>query len=87
MDKKLKILGIIAITLGVIAALLVILPYGLFLSLPAGFLGMITSTSYVYFDTKYQINSKKITPGVIGILLSSIPIIVILVIIIISKNK
>lgn len=87
MQNKIKILGILAISLGALSAILCVLPYGLFLSLPTGFLGMITSTIYVYTDTKYQINTKKITPGIIGILLSSIPIILILVIIIMSRFK
>lgn len=87
MEKKIKILGIAALSLGAIASILCILPYGLVLSLPMGFLGMISSTIYVYFDAKHQINTKKITPGIIGILLSSIPIILILVIIIMSRFK
>ena len=86
MEKRIKILGIIALSLGIIAALLCILPYGLFLSLPTGFLGMLTSTTYVYFDTKYGISKKKLSLGVIGILLSSIPIILVLAIIIMSKR-
>lgn len=86
MEKRIKILGIIALSLGIISALLCVLPYGLFLSLPSGFLGMLTSTTYVYFDTKYGISKKKLSLGVIGILLSSIPIILVLAIIIMSKR-
>lgn len=87
MQNKIKILGVVAVSLGVLSALLCIVPYGLFLSLPAGFLGMLTSTAYVYYDTKYQISTKKLTPGLIGIVLSSIPIIIVLAIIIMSRNK
>ncbi len=87
MHQKIKILGIASVILGALAALLVVVPYGLFLSLPAGFLGMLTSTSYVYLDTKHQVSTKKISPGIIGILLSSIPIIIVLAIIIMSKIK
>ena len=87
MQNKIKILGVIAISLGALSALLCIVPYGLFLSLPAGFLGMLTSTAYVYYDSKYQINTKKLTPGLIGIILSSIPIIIVLAIIFMSRNK
>ncbi|MBL0328764.1 MAG: hypothetical protein IPP64_04940 [Bacteroidetes bacterium] len=86
MEKRIKILGIIALSLGIISALLCVMPYGLFLSLPTGFLGMLTSTTYVYFDTKYGISKKKLSLGVIGILLSSIPIILVLAIIIMSKR-
>lgn len=85
-NKKLQILGVFAVCLGFLSAALCFMPYGLFLSIPAGFLGMITSTIYVYYDTKYQFNTKKITPGIIGIILSSIPIISILIIILMSKK-
>jgi uncharacterized membrane protein YbaN (DUF454 family) len=87
MEKKLKIVGIASIALGILAALLCIVPYGIFFSLPIGFLGMMASTIYVYFDTKYEINTKKITAGIIGIILSSIPILVVLAIIIMSRFK
>jgi len=86
MNKNLQILGVAAVCLGFLSAVLCFLPYGLFLSLPTGFLGMISSTIYVYYDTKHQINTKKITPGIIGIILSSIPIISILIIIFMSKK-
>lgn len=85
MNKKMQILGVVAVCLGFLSAVLVFLPYGLFLSLPTGFLGMITSTIYVYYDTKHQISTSKITPGIIGIFLSSLPIIAILIIIFMNK--
>lgn len=88
MQKKIKILGIASVAIGIIAILLILVPYGLFLSLPVGFLGMILSTIYVYLDTKYSINTKKLTAGLIGMLLSSIPILIVLFIIIMSRlNK
>ena len=87
MQKQIKILGIASITLGVLSAIIWMLPYGLMLALPIGFLGMVISTIYVYMDTKYEINTKKITPGIIGIILSSIPIIIVLIIIIMSRFK
>ena len=87
MQKQIKILGIASLALGVLSAIIWMLPYGLMLALPIGFLGMVISTIYVYLDTKYELNKKKITPGIIGIILSSIPIIVILIIIILSRIK
>lgn len=88
MQKKLKILGVISIAIGILSALLCFVPYGLFLSLPVGFLGMICSTIYVYIDTKNNINTKKFTAGITGLILSSIPIIIVLIIIIMSRlNK
>jgi hypothetical protein len=88
MQKNIKILGIACIVIGLIASLLCLIPFGLFLSLPVGFLGMITSTIYVYIDTKNNINTKRFTPGIIGMILSSIPIVIVLFIIIMgSLNK
>ncbi|HEY0029628.1 MAG TPA: hypothetical protein VGC65_02630 [Bacteroidia bacterium] len=85
MQKKLYILGIVSIILGLGAALLCFAPYGIFLSLPIGFLGMICSTIYVYFDTKNSINKSKFTPGIFGMILSSIPILIVLYIIVMGS--
>ncbi len=87
MHKKIKILGIISIVIGVLAAVLCLVPYGLFLSLPVGFLGLILSTIYIYMDTKYSINTKKVTAGVIGMILSSLPILFVLFFIIMGSLK
>lgn len=85
MQKQIKILGYASITLGIISAIIWMLPYGIVLALPIGFLGMIISTVYVYTDMKYQINTRKFTLGIWGIILSSIPILVVLVLIIMSR--
>jgi hypothetical protein len=87
MQKQIKLIGIASLTLGVLSAIIWMLPYGLMLALPIGFLGMVVSTIYVYIDTKYELTTKKITPGIIGIILSSIPIIIVLIIIIMSRIK
>lgn len=70
-----------------LAATLLSLPYfsGLFMALALSFIGMICSSIYVYLDTKYEINTKKITPGIIGMLLSSVPVLMILASIIIRS--
>ena len=85
MQKQIKILGFASITLGIISAIIWMLPYGMVLALPTGFLGMVISTIYVYLDMKYQVNTKKFTLGVWGIILSSIPILVVLTLIIMSR--
>ncbi len=74
MQKKLKILGIAAIVIGCMAGLLCIVPRGFFIAIPVGFIGMICSGIYVFIDTRQEINTKKITPGIIGMLLSSLPV-------------
>ncbi|MGQ0827637.1 MAG: hypothetical protein ACT4ON_04495 [Bacteroidota bacterium] len=87
MEKKIKVIGICSLILGSIAALLCIVPVpaGVFFAVLVGFLGTICSSIYIFIDTRYEINTKKITPGVIGLLLSSIPIVLILTVIILSK--
>lgn len=85
--KNLKILGIASVTIGVIAALLCFAPYGVFLSLPAGFLGMICSCVYIFLDMKNDVNTKRFTPGVIGVILNSLPILFVLIIIIMTYFK
>jgi hypothetical protein len=87
MQQRIKILGIISIGIGIIAALLCTTPNGLILSLPVGFVGMICSCIYIYIDTKNSINTKKITPGIFGVILNSIPILIILALIIMSHFK
>ena len=85
MEKQIKILGYASLALGIISAIIWMLPYGMLLALPMGFFGMIISTIYVYVDMKHQINTRKFTPGIWGIILSSIPILVVLVLIIMSR--
>jgi len=91
MKKRLKILSISSISLGVLAAGLSLLtfvisfPFAFFFAILIGFLGLISSTFYIFIDTKYQINTKRFTPGVIGMILSSTPILFMIGIIILSK--
>jgi len=83
MENRLKIIGYIAIALGTIAALLA--PYYLIYAIPVGFFGMITSTIYIFIDTRNEINTKKFTAGMLGLLLGSIPVLFILAIIILKQ--
>jgi len=87
MENKIKIIGVCSIVLGSIAALLCIIPIssGVFFAVLTGFLGTICSSIYIFIDTRNEINTKKITPGVIGLILSSIPIVLILAVIVLSK--
>ncbi len=89
MEKRLKIIGIISIMLGSLAALFCVIPFPgvVFFAILAGFLGMVCSSIYVYIDTKHEVNTKRLTPGIIGMILSSFPIIFMLAIIIMSKLR
>ena len=79
MPKKIKLLGIISIVIGSISALLCLSPRALIFSLPFGFIGMICSCIYIFIDTRGELSTKKITPGIVGVLLSSIPVLLILI--------
>jgi FtsH-binding integral membrane protein len=88
MEQKIKILGLASIGIGIISALLIFFGIkGLFLSLPVGFLGMICSCTYIFFDTKYSINKNRFTAGVLGVILNSIPIVLIMILILVNKGK
>ena len=79
MQKKLNVLGVVAIVIGCVAGLLCIVPHGFFIAIPVGFIGMICSGIYVFVDTRHEINTKKITPGIIGMGLSSLPVLFMLI--------
>lgn len=83
-SQRLKILGFFSIAIGALTALLCLFPGLLLFALPLGFSGMICSSIYVYIDTKNEINTRKITPGIIGLLLSSSPVLLILAFVIIN---
>ena len=89
MQKTIKILGIISITIGAATALLCILPISgaPIIALPIGFIGMVFSCIYIFIDTQKELSTKKITPGIIGLLLSSTPVILILIFTIINHFK
>ena len=87
MQKKIKLLGIISIVIGSIAALLCLSPVTLIYSLPVGFIGMVCSCIYIFIDTRDELSTKKFTPGVIGVLLSSIPVLLIVTFTIIHHFK
>jgi len=85
MKKTVQILGIVSLILGVSATAVSFLPYGLVIGLMIGFVGMIISTIYIFLDMKHEVNTKKITPGLIGMFLSSVPVLIILGITIYNK--
>ena len=92
MEKRLKILGYISVGFGALAAFLCVAPvlgigftFAVFFAILAGFVGMVTSAIYVFIDTRHEINKHKFTAGVLGMLLSSVPIVFMLAVIIMSK--
>jgi hypothetical protein len=89
LQKQLKLLGIASIVIGSISALLCLTTIQWFIyAIPLGFVGMMCSGIYVFIDTKNEINKKRITPGIIGMILSSVPVLFILTFMIIHHfNK
>lgn len=89
MQNKFKLLGILSIGIGMLTALLCILPIAgaAVISLPFGFVGMICSCIYIFIDTQKELSTKRFTPGIIGLLLSSTPVILILFFSIINHFK
>lgn len=85
MEKKLKILGIVSLLFGAAAALLCLFPGGILYAMPLGFVGMICSSAYVFYDTRDEVNKSQITPGIIGIVLSSIPVVLVVVFTVMNK--
>lgn len=79
MNRTLKVLGILSVLFGTCAALICLYPKGIFFALLAGFAGMICSTAYIYIIFRYPDSNQKFSPGIIGILLSSVPVLIILI--------
>lgn len=86
-ERKIKILGIVSLILGAFSAMFCLFPGGIIIAMPIGFFGMICSSIYIYIDTRDDINTSKITPGIISMFLSSIPVLLILSFTIINHFK
>jgi hypothetical protein len=85
MEKLTLTVGRIALFLGGAAALLtafsLIKPFFLvvLLALFSGLLGFMTSSVYIILNLRFQVNTRKMTPGLIGLFLSSLPVLYILI--------
>ncbi|MBI2271965.1 MAG: hypothetical protein HYU69_16620 [Bacteroidetes bacterium] len=87
MVKTINILGNISIIIGLIAAILCAVPFGIFYAITTGFVGFLCTTVYIGLNTRHQVNTKKLNPGIIALLLNSVPLLYILIGIIITKLK
>jgi hypothetical protein len=86
MEQRLKLLGILSVGAGLLAAGLCVFGFQLFLlALMVGFIGMLISTVYIFLDVRNEINTKKFTAGVLGLILSSFPVLMLMIIIVIRK--
>lgn len=77
-----KISGYLALFFGTIAVLFTLQSFSspsfLMLALPAGVLGYIASIAYIFIKTKREVKTGIFNQGIVGMLLSSVPVAVIL---------
>jgi hypothetical protein len=77
-----KLSGILSLVFGTLSCLILIKPYLLMFALLSAIIGFIFSTLNIYMNAKYEITKKAFSVGYIGMMLSSFPVIFLLVIII-----
>lgn len=74
-----KISGYASVIFGAAAALTLINPFWLFFALLFAIIGFIFSTINIYINAKYEVSKSNYCLGHIGVILSSIPVIVLLI--------
>jgi hypothetical protein len=77
-----KLSGILSLVFGTLSCIILIKPYLLMFALLSAIIGFIFSTLNIYMNAKYEITKKAFSVGYIGMMLSSFPVIFLLVIII-----
>lgn len=76
-----KLSGYASVLFGAGACLTLINPFFLFYSLLFAIIGFIFSTINIYLNAKYEITGKNFSLGYVGIILSSVPVIFLMVLI------
>jgi len=76
-----KLSGILSVILGAAASLTLINPRYLFYSLLFSIIGFVFSTVNIYLNAKYEITKGNFTLGHVGVILSSVPVIFLLILI------
>jgi hypothetical protein len=85
MEKLTRLIGNLALILGIIAASLTLfflikpIPVCLIIALMTGLFGFISSSVYVMLNLRYVVSVKKINPGLVSMFLSSAPVILVLI--------
>jgi hypothetical protein len=77
-----KLSGILSLVFGTLSCLILIKPYLLMFALLSAIIGFIFSTLNIYMNAKYEITKKAFSVGYVGMMLSSFPVIFLLVLII-----
>lgn len=82
-----KISGYLSIVFGVLCCIFIVMvvlnnnPLFLMLSLINTFLGFISSVTNIFLNTKYEISKKKLSLGIAGLILSSVPVVFLMILI------
>lgn len=76
-----KLSGILSVVFGGVASLMLINPYYLFFALLFAILGFALATVNIYLNAKYEITKGNFSLGHVGVILSSIPVIFLLILI------
>lgn len=77
-----KLSGILSLVFGTLSCLILINPYLILFALLASVIGFVFSTINIYLNAKYEITKKSFSLGYLGMILSSFPVIFLLVLII-----
>jgi hypothetical protein len=80
-----KLSGILSLVFGTLSCLILIKPYLLMFALLSAIIGFVFSTLNIYMNAKYEITKKTFSVGYVGMMLSSFPVIFLLVLIIRSS--
>lgn len=76
-----KLSGILSIVFGTLSCILLMKPFLILFALLSAIIGFVFSTINIYINAKYEISKKAFSLGYIGMMLSSFPVIFLLVII------
>lgn len=76
-----KLSGILSLLFGTISCLILINPLLILFSLLSAIIGFVFSTINIYINAKYEITKKSFSLGYVGMILSSFPVIFLMVII------
>jgi hypothetical protein len=77
-----KLSGILSVVFGTISCLILVKPYLILFALLCSIIGFVFSTINIYLNAKYEITKKALSIGYIGMMLSSFPVIFLLVLIV-----
>jgi hypothetical protein len=76
--KLFNISGYLALFFGTLAVLFTFQPQFWIIALPAAIFGYVFSIIYIFLKTRYEIKTGIINQGIVGMALSSVPVLLVL---------